>query len=179
MTYTVRNLRLASCTRRSRERSHVPDDHPLALRRASPPYDMLQRALARHCPTTAARVPLLPPPKESTFVTCCPRPLHGMKWEPPGEPSWRERDDGLLKSGMGRTARTARASRRRAGAAAGARHGRLRASQAPSRVPRNSYRPWGHLGPLGRGVAAYGGRDTVKMNYPVRTTHGASLPDSI
>ena len=37
-------MRLASCTRRSRERSHVPEDHPLALRRASPPHDM------RHAP---------------------------------------------------------------------------------------------------------------------------------
>ena len=25
--------------------------------------------------------------QESTFVTCYPRPPHGMKWEPPGEPS--------------------------------------------------------------------------------------------
>ena len=33
---TVRALRLASCTRRSRERSHVPEDHPPSLRRASP-----------------------------------------------------------------------------------------------------------------------------------------------
>ena len=162
MTYTVHTLRLASCTRRLRERSHVPDDHPLALRRVSPPHDMLQRSLARHRPTTAARLPLLPPPQESTFVTCCPRPPHGMKWEPSGEPSWRERDDGLLKSGLGRTARTARASRRCAGAATGARHGRLRASKAPSRVPRISYRPWGHLGPLGRGVEANGGRATEK-----------------
>ena len=79
-----------------------------------------------------------------------------------------------MKSGMGRTARTARASRRRAGAATGARHGRLRASQAPSGVPRNSYRPWGHLGPLGRGVAAYGVRDTVKMKNHVRMTHATS-----
>ena len=87
VTYTVHSLCLASCTRRSRDRSHVPDDHPLALRRVSPPHDMLQIALARHCPTTAARVPLLPPTQESTFVTCCPRPPHGMKWKPPGEPS--------------------------------------------------------------------------------------------
>ena len=68
----------------------------------------------------------------------------------------------LVAEWNGRTARTARASMRRAGAATGARHGRLRASQAPSRVPRNSYRPLGHLGPLGRGVAAYGGRATEK-----------------
>ena len=162
MSYTVQPLRLASCTRRSRERLHVPDDHPLALRRASPPRDMPQKALTRHCPTTASRLPLLPPPQESTFVTCCPRPPHGMKWEPPGEPSWRERDDGLLKSGMGRAARTARASRRRAGAATGARHGRLRASQALSRVYRNSYYPWGHRGPLWEGMGAYGVRATGK-----------------
>ena len=37
----------------------------------------------------------------------------------------------LVAESNGRTARTARASARRAGAAAGARHGRLRASQAP------------------------------------------------
>ena len=61
---------------------------------------------------------------------------------------------GWNDSGMTRTARAARAYRRRAGAAAGARHGRLRASQAPSRVPRNSYRPWGHPGPLGGAVGA-------------------------
>ena len=42
----------------------------------------------------------------------------------------------LVAEWNGRTARTARASARRAGAAAGARHGRLRASQAPSSVAR-------------------------------------------
>jgi hypothetical protein len=42
----------------------------------------------------------------------------------------------LVAESNGRTARTARASARRAGAAAGARHGRLRASQAPSSVAR-------------------------------------------
>ena len=146
----------------------------MALRRASPPHDMLQRALARHRPTTAARLPLLPPTQESTFVTYCPRPPHGMKWEPPGEPSWRERDDGLLKSGMGRSAHTARASRRHAGAATGARHGRLRASQAPSRVPRNSYRPWGHQEPLGGAVGALEVRATVEMNVYDRYTHATS-----
>ena len=136
---------------------------------------MLQRALARHRPTTVARLPLLPPAQESTFVTCCPRPPHGMKWEPPGEPSWRERDDGLLKSGMGRAARTVRASRRHAGTATGAHHGRLRASQAPSGVPRNSYRPWGHRGALWAGVGAYGVRASVKMNNPIPYTHSTSL----
>ena len=81
----------------------------------------------------------------------------------------------LVAEWNGRAARTARGSRRRAGAAAGARHGRLRASQAPSRVPRDSYRPWGHLGPLGRGVGAYGGRATVKVNNHVPITHATSL----
>ena len=42
----------------------------------------------------------------------------------------------LVAEWNGRTARTARACRRRAGAAAGAHHGRLRASQAPSGVAR-------------------------------------------
>ena len=60
----------------------------------------------------------------------------------------------LVEEWNGRAARAARGSRRRAGAAAGARHGRLQASQAPSRVPRNSYRPWGHQGPLGGAVGA-------------------------
>ena len=60
----------------------------------------------------------------------------------------------LVAEWNGRAARAARGSRRRAGAAAGARHGRLQASQAPSRVPRNSYRPWGHQGPLGGAVGA-------------------------
>ena len=78
-TWTVSPLRLASCTRRSRERSHVPEDHPLALRRASPPHDMPQRALVRHGPATAARLPLLSPAQESTVPTCCPRTLHKIE----------------------------------------------------------------------------------------------------
>ena len=76
-TWTVSALRLASCTRRSRERSHVPEDHPLSLRRASPPHDMPQRALARHPPATAARLPWLQPAGESMPATCCPRLPHG------------------------------------------------------------------------------------------------------
>ena len=43
----------------------------------------------------------------------------------------------LVSEWNGRTARTARACTRRAGAAAGARYGRLWASQAPSHVPRS------------------------------------------
>ena len=59
MSYTVDPLRLPSCTRRSRERSHVPDDHPHALQtrlaaarhapegpRAAPSYDGCAASLA-------------------------------------------------------------------------------------------------------------------------------------
>ena len=67
----------------------------------------------------------------------------------------------LVAEWNGRAARAARGSRRRAGAAAGARHGRLQASQAPSSVPRNSYRPWGHPGPLGGAVGALEVRATA------------------
>ena len=49
---------------------------------------------------TAARLTLLPPARESTPVTYCPRPLHGFRCEALRKPSCRESDDGLLKSGM-------------------------------------------------------------------------------
>ena len=133
-TWTVSPLRLASCTRRSRERSHVPEDHPLSLRRASPPHDMPQRALARHPPATAARLPWLQPAGESMPATCCPRLPATARLKVGSSVravATRERR-WLVAEWNGRTARTARASARRAGAAAGARHGRLRASQAPS-----------------------------------------------
>ena len=67
----------------ARARGH----HPLALRRASPPHDMPQRALVRHGPATAARLPLLSPAQESTVTTCCPRPLHSFRREARIEPS--------------------------------------------------------------------------------------------
>ena len=54
----------------------------------------------RHHLATAARLPLLPPAQESTPVTSCPRPLHGLRWEALRKPSCRERDDGLLQSGI-------------------------------------------------------------------------------
>ena len=67
----------------------------------------------------------------------------------------------LVAEWNGRAARAARGSRRRAGAAAGDRHGRLQARQAPFRVPRNSYRPWGHPEPLGGAVGALEVRATA------------------
>ena len=54
----------------------------------------------RHHLATAARLPLLPPARESTPVTYCPRPLRGLRWKAPGKPWCRESDDGLLQSGM-------------------------------------------------------------------------------
>ena len=53
----------------------------------------------RHHLATAARLPLLPPARESTPVTYCPRPQHGFRWETLRKPSCRESDDGLLQSG--------------------------------------------------------------------------------
>ena len=54
----------------------------------------------RHHLATAARLPLLPPARESTPVTYCPHPPHGFKCEALRKPSCRESDDGLLQSGM-------------------------------------------------------------------------------
>ena len=93
-------VRVAGCTLRSRARSHVTEDHPQPHRTAPSAHDVQQRALMRHHLTTAARLPLLPPARESTPVTYCPRPLHGFRCEALRKPSCRESDDGLLKSGM-------------------------------------------------------------------------------
>ena len=54
----------------------------------------------RHHLATAARLPLLPPARESTPVTYCPRPLRGLRWKALRKPWCRESDDGLLQSGM-------------------------------------------------------------------------------
>ena len=93
-------VRVAGCTLRSRARSHVTEDHPQPHRTAPSAHDVQQRALMRHHLATAARLPLLPPARESTPVTYCPRPLHGLRCEALRKPSCRESDDGLLKSGM-------------------------------------------------------------------------------
>ena len=54
----------------------------------------------RHHITTAARLPLLPPAQESTTVTYCAHPPHGVKCEALRKPLCRESDGGLLQSGM-------------------------------------------------------------------------------
>ena len=54
----------------------------------------------RHHLATAARLPLLSPARESTPVTYCPRPLHGLRWKALRKPWCLESDDGLLQSGM-------------------------------------------------------------------------------
>ena len=133
-TSIVSPLRLASCTRRSRPRLHVTEDHPL--------FTQTCLAAARHAPEGPHAVP-----------SCdgCAAPLalsgsgeHGLDvLSTPSAQLQAESSDRavvtrerrwLVAEWTGRTARTARASQRRAGAAAGARHGRLRASQAPYRV---------------------------------------------
>ena len=93
-------VRVAGCTLRSRARSHVKEDHPQPHRTAPSAHDVQQRALVRHNLATAARLPMLPPARESTPVTYCPRPLHGLRWEAPRKPWCLESDDGLLQSGM-------------------------------------------------------------------------------
>ena len=70
----------------ARSRSHVTEDHPQPHRTAPSAHDVQQRALMRHHLATAARLPLLPLARESTPVTYCPRPLHGLRWKALGKP---------------------------------------------------------------------------------------------
>jgi hypothetical protein len=134
MSYTVDPLRLASSTRRSRERSHVPEDHTLCT--------PTRLAAARHAPEG---------PRSAPSRDGCAASLAASGW---GEhacdvlstPTARlevgssvravvtREQRWLVSEWNGRTARTARACTRRAGAAAGARYGRLWASQASSGV---------------------------------------------
>ena len=172
-------VRVAGCTLRSRARSHVTEDYPQPHRtapsarsrraaegpHATPSSDGCAAPLAASGSGEHARdvlsTPSARPEVESSRKAVVPR-----------ERRW------LVAEWNGRAARAARGSRRRAGAAAGARHGRLQASQAPSGVPRNSYRPWGHQGPLGGAVGALEVRATVEMNVYDRYTHTTSPCDA-